>query len=117
MSGKDDGLVMVRPVLDRVENFGDLIQTDAEDPTFAVLRAAEATGRALGTADFVADLERRLGRPIARRAPGRKTSKKDVEESRGSTTPAVRFGVGNVAPVPLFRKRPLFKQRCDLGES
>jgi hypothetical protein len=26
----------------------------------------------LGTADFVTGLERRLGRPIARRAPGRK---------------------------------------------
>ena len=82
LSGKDDGLVMVRPVLDRVENFGDLIQTDAEDPAFAVLRAAEATGRALGTADFVADLERRLGRPIARRAPGRKTSGKVEDQPR-----------------------------------
>ena len=78
LSGKDDGLVMVGPVLDRVQRFGDLIEADTEDPAFAILRAAEATGRPLGTADFVADLERRLGRPIARRAPGRKT--KDIED-------------------------------------
>jgi hypothetical protein len=32
----------------------------------------EDSGRPLGTADFVTGLERLLGRPIARRAPGRK---------------------------------------------
>ena len=102
-------------MLDRVERFGDLIENDAEDPAFAILRAAEATGRPLGTA-LVADLERRLGaparinartmlvvafelrhfvrfgvafilvgtlgRPIARRAPGRKTSKKVEDQPR-----------------------------------
>ena len=36
------------------------------------LRLAEGSGRPLGTADFVTSLERLLGRPIARRAPGRK---------------------------------------------
>lgn len=45
---------------------------DRDAAAFATLRAAELTGRPLGTADFVADLERRLGRPVARRAPGRK---------------------------------------------
>ena len=39
---------------------------------FTSLRKAEGIGRPLGTADFVTELERRLGRPIARRAPGRK---------------------------------------------
>jgi hypothetical protein len=36
------------------------------------LREAEGIGRPLGTAGFLTELERRLGRPIARRAPGRK---------------------------------------------
>jgi putative transposase len=72
LAGCDDGRVSVRPVLERTERFEDLIQTNADDPAFAALRAAETTGRPLGTAEFVADLERRLGRPIARRAPGRK---------------------------------------------
>jgi putative transposase len=72
LKGEDDGLVVVRPMLNRVERFADLIEADAEDPAFAILRTAEATGRPLGTADFATDLERRLGPPIARRAPGRK---------------------------------------------
>jgi putative transposase len=69
---QDDGLVTVGPVLARVDDFPGLIAADPEASEFATLRAAEATGRPLGSADFVADLERRLGRPIARRAPGRK---------------------------------------------
>jgi putative transposase len=72
LKGEDDGLVRVRPVLDRVERFAALIEGEANDPAFAALRAAETTGRPVGTPDFVADLERRLGRPVARRAPGRK---------------------------------------------
>jgi putative transposase len=74
LAAQDDGLVRVQPVLDRIADFADLVRTDADDAAFAALRAAEQTGRPLGTADFVADLERRLGRPIARRAPGRKPS-------------------------------------------
>ena len=81
LAGEDDGLVRVRPVLDRVERFADLIESDAEDPAFAVLRAAEQTGRPLGAPDFVADLERRLGRPIARRAPGRKPAARPEDQA------------------------------------
>jgi len=44
------------------------------DEAFTSLRRAEGIGRPLGTADFVIELERRLGRPIARRAPGRKAT-------------------------------------------
>jgi hypothetical protein len=56
-----------------MDDFAGLIASGAsDDDSFAAIRAAEKTGRPLGTADFVADLERRLGRPIARRAPGRK---------------------------------------------
>jgi putative transposase len=70
LAAQDDSLVSVRPVLGRIADFASLVRSDADDPAFAVLRAAEQTGRPLGTADFVADLERRLGRTIARRAPG-----------------------------------------------
>ena len=70
----------MRPVLDRVGRFAALIETDPDDPGFARFRAAERTGRPLGTPDFVADLERRLGRPIARRAPGRKPSRIPVDQ-------------------------------------
>jgi hypothetical protein len=64
-------LVSVRPVLGRWPNFRDLLLEDYEEK-FTSLREAEGIGRPLGTADFVTELEHRLGRPIARRAPGRK---------------------------------------------
>jgi hypothetical protein len=47
---------------------------------FTSLREAEGIGRPLGTADFVTELEHRLGRPIARRAPGRKAAAIPVGE-------------------------------------
>jgi putative transposase len=80
LRGRDDELVRVRPVLDRVERFANLIAGEAEEPAFRLLRAAEATGRPLGAADFVSDLERRLGRPIARRAPGRKPALRPTDQ-------------------------------------
>ena len=73
LAGEDDGLVSVRPVLDRWPNFRDLLLQDY-DEAFSSLRKAEGIGRPLGTADFVIELERRLGRPIARQAPGRKAT-------------------------------------------
>src|SRR6266851_7776869 len=39
LAGVDDELVRVRPVLDRVDRFADLLQTDADDPAFRTLRA------------------------------------------------------------------------------
>jgi putative transposase len=75
MNGVDDGLVTVRPVLDRIPHFVELLRT-TDDPDFADLRLAEGSGRPLGTAEFVTGLERLLGRPIARRAPGRKPTAK-----------------------------------------
>ena len=71
LAGSDDSMVSVRPVLDRWPNFRDLLLEDYEEK-FSSLREAGGIGRPLGTAEFVTQLERRLGRPIARRAPGRK---------------------------------------------
>ncbi len=82
LAGADDGLVTVAPILERVDSFAAVIESDAESPSFAAIRAAETTGRPLGAADFVADLERVLGRPIARRAPGRKPAGLEPETPR-----------------------------------
>jgi hypothetical protein len=71
--GVDDSLASVRPVLDRWPNFRELLLQDY-DEAFTSLRKAEGIGCPLGTADFVIELERRLGRSIARRAPGRKAA-------------------------------------------
>jgi len=80
LAGSDDALVRVRPVLDRIPHLRDLLDASASDD-FTALRRAEATGRPLGTADFVTELERLLGRPIARRSPGRKPNS-EVDASR-----------------------------------
>ena len=44
--GADDGLVILRPAPDQ---FADLLDADPPLDAFAALRAAEATGRPLGT--------------------------------------------------------------------
>lgn len=82
LAGEDDGLVSVGPVLERVDDFASWVEADSDGGAFAAIRAAEHTGRPLGTADFVADLERYLGRPIARRAPGRKPATHTGEQQR-----------------------------------
>jgi putative transposase len=71
INGADDGLVTVRPGLDRIPHFAEFLST-TEGQDLGDLRLAEGSGRPVGTADFVTALERLLGRSIARRAPGRK---------------------------------------------
>jgi putative transposase len=71
LAGRDDGLVRVQPLLDRVPSVSDLLLPgEADAPEFAALRAAEMTGRPVGTADFIAHLERSLGRKLTRGRPG-----------------------------------------------
>ena len=82
LAGRDDGLVTVAPVLDRVKDFAAFIADKTNETGFTALRAAEQTGRPLGTPDFIEGLERVLKRRIARRAPGRKPAKKEEEQNR-----------------------------------
>lgn len=85
LTAQDDGLVIVRPVLERVRQFRDFIENDAStarryEEGERSLRASERMGRPLGTKEFVADLERRLGRPLARRGAGRKPAPPAVQQ-------------------------------------
>jgi putative transposase len=83
LAGRDDGLVIVKPVLERAGDFAKLLDPDAADEEcFAAIRRSELTGRPLATAEFVAGPERVLGRPIARRAPGRKPQPPDPAQPR-----------------------------------
>ncbi len=79
LAGADDTLVSVRPVLERQPRFSSIL-TEGDEEGFADLRRSEGSGRPVGTADFVADLERVLGRPIARRAPGRRPLRAIAEQ-------------------------------------
>jgi putative transposase len=74
LAGRDDSMVSVRPILDRWPTFRDLLLEDYEEK-FSSLREAWAIGRPLRTGEFVTELERRLGRPIARRAAGPRQSR------------------------------------------
>ncbi len=61
----------VRPVLERVSDFGAWPRA-GNDNDYTALRVSEGTGKPLCAPAVVADLERVLGRPIARRAAGRR---------------------------------------------
>jgi hypothetical protein len=62
------------PLLNRIGRFCDLIDSQNDRFAFAALRASETTGRALGSGDFVATLERATGRRLRPKKPGRKPS-------------------------------------------
>jgi putative transposase len=72
LGGKDDGLVSVRPLLEAAGEWSAFLGQGLAESDCKTIRAAERTGRPLGSPGFVARLERRLGRVLARRKPGRK---------------------------------------------
>ena len=85
LEAQDDGLVSVAPLLRRIPDFRDLLRTPADDPAFEALRAVEGTGRPLGAPAFVAELERRLHRPLAPGKRGRKPASARPRSARGKT--------------------------------
>jgi hypothetical protein len=60
-------------------NRGGKSGSDADHVAFAALRTAESTGRALGSSEFVATLERITGRRLRPRKPGRKPSERTAQ--------------------------------------
>lgn len=72
LTGQDDPLVAARPLLDRIGDFTDFLAEDEDPAGAARLRTAETTGRPLGNERFIEDLERMLGRKLARGRPGPK---------------------------------------------
>lgn len=72
LAGRDDVLVTVRPLAERIDDMAGFLSPDlAEHSSYAPIRKAEATGRPLGCPEFVGDLEARLGRRLTplRRGP------------------------------------------------
>jgi len=74
LAGRDDGLVRVAPLIERVGRFSDLIgvDTDLRCSRHCVTRRARA--RPLGTKQFVADLERLMAAACGGKRRGRKAS-------------------------------------------
>jgi putative transposase len=69
---RDDALATVAPLLERVADWHALLAQGLDEADRAKLRRGERTGRPLGSAAFVADLEARTGRTLARQKPGPK---------------------------------------------
>lgn len=66
LAGRDDHVVTVAPALERVGNFAAFLGEDfAKALAYAALRKAESVGRPVGSAQWLADMEARPGRPLA----------------------------------------------------
>jgi putative transposase len=72
LTGRDDGLTTLAPVLERYPRFEGLIDGQPDEGAFAALRRAESIGRPLGDEGFVAALEARTGRALKPAKRGRK---------------------------------------------
>lgn len=92
LAGRDDVLVRVKPLLDRIGDFATLLRAaETDEQAFAAIRRTEASGRPLASAEFVADLERRLGRRIAKLPPGRK---RRIEYGDSIPIPSISLRMG-----------------------
>jgi putative transposase len=72
LKGADDRLVRVRPLLDLAPDWSAFLRARPAEAEYEAIRAAGRTGRPLGSARFIARMETRLGRPLARQKPGPK---------------------------------------------
>ncbi len=75
LTGKDDGLVSVKPMLDLIggpAQWRKMLASGLGENEAMAIRKAETTGRPLGGSGFIKRLERRLDRDIAKRRPGPK---------------------------------------------
>jgi putative transposase len=76
LAGEDDGLVEVAPLLDRYGDFGLFLGTAEDQQATRALRTAETTGRPLGSAAWLSELEGLSGRVLAPQTRGPKARRK-----------------------------------------
>ena len=73
LSGRDDALVSVRPLLDLAPHFAQLLKMSASElADLARFETLSANGRPLGAPAFIAAAERQLGRSLRKQRPGPK---------------------------------------------
>jgi putative transposase len=73
LTGRDDVLVRVQPLLAEVGDWSEFLAGGLQEDAIKQFRSHERTGRPLGDRDFVKDLERRLKRSLEKRKPGPKS--------------------------------------------
>ncbi len=72
LMGKDDQLVRVKPMLDRIDRWGAYLSDADKRSDEDLIERHTRTGRPLGCADFVRKLEAVTGEALAPKRPGRK---------------------------------------------
>jgi hypothetical protein len=72
LAGADDELATVAPLRALVRDFAALLAMPTDAAMTARIKRAPTIGRPLGGPEWIAMLERRLGRPLAPRKPGPK---------------------------------------------
>jgi putative transposase len=75
LRGRDDELVRVQPLLSRIPDFAAFVAGEPDAALGATFDRAATIGRPLGAPQWIADLERRLGRPLAPRKRGPKPAR------------------------------------------
>jgi len=71
LDGRNDGLVQVKPMLERVDNWMELLAS-GDQILFDELRMHERTGRPLGQENFVERMSLLAGRVLGKKKPGPK---------------------------------------------
>lgn len=73
LAGTDDHVVKVAPALERVGDFAAFLGEEFDEAlTYAALRKAESVGRPIGSPEWLADMEARIGRKLTPRPRGPK---------------------------------------------
>ncbi|MHA1536282.1 MAG: transposase [Alphaproteobacteria bacterium] len=75
LSAKDDALVTVAPMLERVPDWRQFLGQEGKPEMAARIELHTRTGRPLGADDFLKSLESRLGRSLQPKSPGRPRKK------------------------------------------
>lgn len=81
LKGKSDGFVDIVPIAKAVKNWKDELAKPLVSADLKAIAASENTGRPFGSAAFVAAVEKRLGRTLARQRPGPKPKAKSKRKS------------------------------------
>jgi putative transposase len=72
LAGRDDRIVTVAPVLQRVGDLARFLGEPQDEAAVAAIRGARVTGRPVGSDDWLSGLEASTHRVLARKPPGRR---------------------------------------------
>ncbi|MES9898735.1 MAG: hypothetical protein ABW148_06910 [Sedimenticola sp.] len=64
LTGKNDGLVTVKPVLERLPDFAALLESGEDEAISQQIRKAETIGRPIGSPEWLDGLGKHLGRIV-----------------------------------------------------